>query len=398
MNKEKKENYPAYYAIIPANVRYNKNLPPNAKLLFGEITALCNKEGFCWATNRYFAKIYNVDNSSITRWIALLKTYGYICLKMQYKKGTKNIEHRNIYVTNEDTPILKNKYTPILKNEAGINTSTNKDTVVSIMRAKCSLKQLQIKYNGILSRTIINIGGYKTRINNNSKTMITVYKHLITLQHNKFLTGKNFDNKPSLTTRDTFRINKIMTDDQLEAILKKASKRWKLIFTDENYNSPDTRPSLNDFFYNVETGMSYFIYCTCCTLMKKNQTVEINKLESLVSGLKKMEPKLQELTLKLYNKNVINNFSKKDQIVFYSNIKKLIEWRLENKDQLEKVNDGWGTLFGGNGVMFATVSRFMEEHCTEYLPNFLIVAGYLWNDFNEWCVDGYGVDLKLKGR
>lgn len=29
----------SYYAIIPANVRYDKRLKPNTKLLYGEITA-----------------------------------------------------------------------------------------------------------------------------------------------------------------------------------------------------------------------------------------------------------------------------------------------------------------------------------------------------------------------
>lgn len=62
---------PGYYAILPADVRYAA-ITPNAKLLFAEITALCNKSGVCWATNGYFAKLYNVSEKSVSRWVSEL--------------------------------------------------------------------------------------------------------------------------------------------------------------------------------------------------------------------------------------------------------------------------------------------------------------------------------------
>ncbi len=89
---------PAYYAVIPANVRYDKNLNPNAKLLYGEITALCNKNGFCWASNNYFAELYGVSKDSITRWLANLVKYGYISMKITYKEDSKEVESRQIYI------------------------------------------------------------------------------------------------------------------------------------------------------------------------------------------------------------------------------------------------------------------------------------------------------------
>ena len=78
---------PNYYAIIPAEVRYAK-ISPNAKLLYGELTALSNKEGYCWASNEYFADLYETSNRSISRWIGELKDCDFINYEVEenYKR------------------------------------------------------------------------------------------------------------------------------------------------------------------------------------------------------------------------------------------------------------------------------------------------------------------------
>ncbi len=86
----------SYYAIIPANVRYDKRLPANAKLLYGEITALCNEKGFCWAGDKYFADLYGVSKVSIQKWLKALQENGYITKELIYKEGSKEILHRYI--------------------------------------------------------------------------------------------------------------------------------------------------------------------------------------------------------------------------------------------------------------------------------------------------------------
>ena len=82
------ENKKNYYAIIPADVRYNKNLTANAKLLYGELTALSNKYGYCFASNSYFAELYGVSNTSISKWISDLKANWHIQINL---KRLKNI-------------------------------------------------------------------------------------------------------------------------------------------------------------------------------------------------------------------------------------------------------------------------------------------------------------------
>jgi hypothetical protein len=96
---------PNYYAVIPADVRYNKNLSPNSKLLYAEITALCNMNGKCTASTQYFCKLYQVSRSSIQNWLKLLEVNGYITRDVKYKQGSREIESRSIKLV--DKPSLK---------------------------------------------------------------------------------------------------------------------------------------------------------------------------------------------------------------------------------------------------------------------------------------------------
>ena len=102
-----------YYAIIPASVRYDKSLTPNAKLLYGEITALCNEKGYCWAGNDYFASLYDVSKTSISKWISALRDSGYINIQLEYAEGTKQILHRYIRLVKD--PIEDKLNTPLTK-------------------------------------------------------------------------------------------------------------------------------------------------------------------------------------------------------------------------------------------------------------------------------------------
>lgn len=106
---------PNYYAIIPANVRYDKTLTANAKLLYGEITALCNEKGFCWASNSYFAELYEVTPQAISKWVNSLSDKGY--LRLEYEYNGKEIKTRKMYISDVSTKDSKVS----TKEEKGIN-------------------------------------------------------------------------------------------------------------------------------------------------------------------------------------------------------------------------------------------------------------------------------------
>ena len=116
-----------YYAIIPANVRYCKNLNPNTKLLYGEITALTNENGFCYATNDYFAELYGVSPRTITDWIKSLQDNNFVyceLLTKRYEDGTvKKIRKIYINMSNNHIEVLPQNH--IDENFAYNNTEDN---------------------------------------------------------------------------------------------------------------------------------------------------------------------------------------------------------------------------------------------------------------------------------
>ena len=91
---------PNYYAVIPADVRYSKKLTPNAKLLYAEITALCNMNGKCTASTDYFCKLYEVSRVSIQKWLKILEDNNHIKRVNIYKQGSKEILTRVITLVN----------------------------------------------------------------------------------------------------------------------------------------------------------------------------------------------------------------------------------------------------------------------------------------------------------
>lgn len=136
MNNEQ----PSYYSILTANVRYDKNLKANEKLLFSEITALSNKYGYCTATNNYFAKLYGKSKTTISNWINHLKERGYLKVRLE-KDGSQIIgrklypvanpieENDNTYPRKVQEGIKENFNTPIKENFKENNTSINTTSI-----------------------------------------------------------------------------------------------------------------------------------------------------------------------------------------------------------------------------------------------------------------------------
>ena len=175
---------PNYYAIIPANVRYSFEISEFQKLLYAEITALAQKNGYCFASNTYFSKIFtsprrddngeiqqrnpkaisNAINDLAKKWfiqIEIDKNSGnqrkiYIG-EISFKKAKiatihqkvdtihenmdtypresgdpihENVEHNNINITIKDNSVCKGKKSEINEEEKKSKTHTKKNKIL----------------------------------------------------------------------------------------------------------------------------------------------------------------------------------------------------------------------------------------------------------------------------
>jgi hypothetical protein len=130
---------PNYYAILSAEVRYDNRLRPNVKLLYAEITALCNMNMECFASNRYFSELYGKSKGSISGWISELVKYGYISAEYTFKEGTKEIEYRYIKIlkggiTEKENTLfqktVKSNTTSINNTSININISNRRESFI----------------------------------------------------------------------------------------------------------------------------------------------------------------------------------------------------------------------------------------------------------------------------
>lgn len=134
---------PSYWAVLPAKVRYDTGLRPNAKLLYAEITALANASGYCYAKNEYLAGLFSISGRTVSDLISSLSSHGYVAVEIIRDEKNQIVERR-IYVDkpvipsedehgtaqdpiaeNSDTPIADFGDTPIAENGAENNININ---------------------------------------------------------------------------------------------------------------------------------------------------------------------------------------------------------------------------------------------------------------------------------
>ena len=128
---------PNYYAVLIAEVRYDHDLGNFSKLLYAEISALCNKEGYCWASNNYFAALYEVKELTVTRAITQLVERGYLIRELNNVGGQDTKRILRLSISEMISPVIKNDRELGIKNDTHNtinldNIKTNKSITIKL--------------------------------------------------------------------------------------------------------------------------------------------------------------------------------------------------------------------------------------------------------------------------
>ena len=65
---------------------------------------MCGKEGYCWAGNAYFARLYETSERTVINWINALREAGHIQVSFSYISGKKEVQSRFLRLTAAGIP------------------------------------------------------------------------------------------------------------------------------------------------------------------------------------------------------------------------------------------------------------------------------------------------------
>lgn len=95
------------FSILTEEIKMDDRLDAYSKILFAEITSLTKITGLCWASNAYLANRLNCSEKTITRRLKILADTGYIKIRKNGDKKTKNKTKRLITLISDEKDIKK---------------------------------------------------------------------------------------------------------------------------------------------------------------------------------------------------------------------------------------------------------------------------------------------------
>jgi len=125
-----------WYAVLTADVLYDRNLTDTQKILYAVISNLCDENGECYPSNGYLANIMNSSEETIRRHLQALEGKGYVYRHMRVNNVLRQRYlqiHKFVDTTPQNCGVQPTELRGIItksnnKEEKPLLVSTNVDT------------------------------------------------------------------------------------------------------------------------------------------------------------------------------------------------------------------------------------------------------------------------------
>lgn len=127
MAKDESDVMSEGWGIMPNKVLHDGKLSEFEKLLYCELSSLCARRGFCWASNGYLAEGLKVSPRKVTRGLRRLVDKGYIGIEngKSLNRRIRVGQPRHRWRGNLDTGVQVNIDTRVQQNSISINSIKN---------------------------------------------------------------------------------------------------------------------------------------------------------------------------------------------------------------------------------------------------------------------------------
>ena len=234
------ENKIGYYAIIPATVLFNEDLKANEKLLYAIITVLSNKEGYCFASNKYLANLLKAQPHTISKWVSQLKEKGFVCLDI-IKNEKGEIIQRRIYPN--DTPYsIKRTYPYSTNRTEGMSQKGQYNNI--------SINMIDRLFNYIINKESEFPEEFSKVDFNEINKLLERYEMLYTKESLKYISESNLEKIKNII----YAICLIAKDNLQHLIHKVSRDKIIKIYNDCKLKEEEYKNGTNE----IESFMNYY--------------------------------------------------------------------------------------------------------------------------------------------
>lgn len=332
---------------------------------------------------------FKILDENIERFLSY--PYKDVCGKHLYDKCLK-ICHINVLFNNKKR---NNKNTSFI-NKRSISVSEETQNI-----SKKNKGRMPISNKGLydILKLVNEEGNFdhsfpKTLKDPALKTLSKCEKYLKAILKNNLSRIMDIDSDYLLKNKIDFSFQEdIKTYEDLIPILRKSVKRYKKMREEGYYpeNKSWTPKNILSFFYNFKTRKSWFLYCLFNRPKKLSESIQ----EKNSISIKKNLP---TDILVFCSNYFMMNYPDTSSYTYWSKIKALHGWFVENKDKLHSYNGGnWTGTCGKFERLLDRIKEFSETFSNWSIGNF----GYnnpTWKYFLKYIKEKYDLDLSPRKK